>query len=155
MRTYHNEAKQAIVKRNILEWVSVGGKVIWEYKQRCERKISEEEEIKIPKCSRKSHVETLNEETKESSSEEKEIGIHNYRRRSQVYIMNKGVKVWTSSSKQQGAPTEITNTKEDICLEHIKIKVKRSALEWDDFMLQEQFKSLMYVDRSFRGDPKK
>ena len=32
-------------------------------------KISEEEEIKIPKFSRKIHVETVNEETKESSSE--------------------------------------------------------------------------------------
>ena len=37
----------------------------------------------------------------------------------------------------------------------MKINVKISALEWDDFMLQEQFKSLMYVDRSLRGDPKK
>ena len=33
---------------------------------------SEEEEIKIPKCSIKSHVETINEEMKESSSEEEE-----------------------------------------------------------------------------------
>ena len=36
----------------------------------------------------------------------------------------------------------------------MKIKVKRAALEWDDFVLQEQLKSLMYVDRSLRGDPK-
>ena len=34
----------------------------------------EEEEIEIPKCSIKSHVETINEEIKESSSEEEEIG---------------------------------------------------------------------------------
>ena len=33
--------------------------------------ISEEEEIKIPKCSRKSHVENVNEETKEGNSEGK------------------------------------------------------------------------------------
>ena len=33
-------------------------------------KIGEEEEIKIPKCNRKVHVETVNDETKESSSEE-------------------------------------------------------------------------------------
>ena len=38
-------------------------------------KISEEEEIEIPKCNIKNHVETVNEETKESSSEEEEIGI--------------------------------------------------------------------------------
>ena len=35
----------------------------------------------------------------------------------------------------------------------MKRKVKRAALEWDDFVLQEQLKSLMYVDRSLRGDP--
>ena len=35
----------------------------------------EEEEIKIPKCSRKSHVETENEEMKEISNEEEDIGI--------------------------------------------------------------------------------
>ena len=37
----------------------------------------------------------------------------------------------------------------------MKIKVKISALEWDDFVLQEQLKSLMYVDHSLHGDPKK
>ena len=30
----------------------------------------------------------------------------------------------------------------------MKRGVKRSAQEWDDFVLQEQLKSLMYVDRS-------
>ena len=33
--------------------------------------------------------------------------------------------------------------------------LKRSALEWDDFMLQDPLKSFMYVGRSLRGDPKK
>ena len=51
--------------------------------------ISEEEDIK---CSIKSHVETVNEEMKGSSSEEDEIGIHKCRRRSRVDIMNKEVK---------------------------------------------------------------
>ena len=37
----------------------------------------------------------------------------------------------------------------------MEIKAKRAALEWDEFMLQEQLKLLMYVDRSLRGDPKK
>ena len=37
----------------------------------------------------------------------------------------------------------------------MKRKVKISALEWDDFVLQEQLKSLMYADRSLRGDPRK
>ena len=37
----------------------------------------------------------------------------------------------------------------------MKRKVKREALEWDDFLLQEQLKSLMYVDRLLRGDPNK
>ena len=55
-------------------------------------KSSEEEEFKIPKCSRNVHVETVNEETKESSSEEEEIGILKCRRRSRVDIMNEEVK---------------------------------------------------------------
>ena len=38
-------------------------------------KISEEEDIKIPNCSRKGYVETITEETKDISSEEKEIWI--------------------------------------------------------------------------------
>ena len=46
------------------------------------------EEIKIRKCSRKIHVDILNEELKGSSSEEEEIGIHKCRRRSQVDIIN-------------------------------------------------------------------
>ena len=36
-----------------------------------------------------------------------------------------------------------------------KNKVKISALEWDDFVLQAQLKSFMYVDHSLRGDTKK
>ena len=32
---------------------------------------------------------------------------------------------------------------------------KNSPLEWDDFVLQEQFKYLMYIDRLLRSDPKK
>ena len=43
---------------------------------------SEQEEIKVPKCSRKSHVETVNEEMKEISSEQEDIGIRKCRRRS-------------------------------------------------------------------------
>ena len=37
----------------------------------------------------------------------------------------------------------------------MKIKVKIEVIEWDDFVLQEQLKYLMYIDRSVRGDPKK
>ena len=50
------------------------------------------------------------------SSEEENIGIRKCRRRSQVGIINKKVKVWTSSSKKQEVPPEITNTKEEISL---------------------------------------
>ena len=67
--------------------------------------------------------------------------------------MNEEVKGWTSLLRQQEYPPEITKTKEEIRLEHINIKVKRAALEWDDFMLQEQLKSLFYIDCSWRGDP--
>ena len=61
----------------------------------------------------------------------------------------------TYSSKQQESPPEITNTKEEISLEQMKRKAKRTVLEWDDFVLQEKLECLMYVDRSLRGDPKK
>ena len=118
-------------------------------------KHSEVEDIKILKCSRKIHVDIINEEMKGISSEEEEIGIPNCRRIIRVEIINEDVKGWKSSSKQQEAPPEPTNTKEEICLEHMKRKVKRSALEWDDFVLQENLKCLMYVDRSSRGYPKK
>ena len=46
-------------------------------------------------------------------------------------------------------------TKEEIRLEQMKIKVKRADLQWDYFVLQEQLKSLMYVERSLRGDKMK
>ena len=101
-------------------------------------KNSEEEEIKIPKCSRNIHVETVNEETKEISSEEEEIGIHKCRTRIRVDNMNEEVKEWTSSSKQQEPPPETTNTKEEIRLEQMKRKVDRSTLEWDVFLFHEQ-----------------
>ena len=116
---------------------------------------SEEEEIKISKCNRKSYVETINEETKERSSEEKEIGIRQCRIRSRVDNMNEELKRWKSSLKKQESPPEITKTKEEICLEQTKRKLKRSDLEWNYFVFQEQLKYLMYVDRSLRGDQMK
>ena len=65
------------------------------------RKSSEEEEIKIPKCNIKIHVETVNEETKESSSEEEDIWMCKYGRISRVDNNNEEVKWWTSSTKQK------------------------------------------------------
>ena len=84
--------------------------------------------IKIPKCSRKIHVETVSEEMKESSSEEEKIGILKCSKRGRVDIMNNEVKVWTYSSKQQEAPPEITKTKEKISLEQMKRRVKIESL---------------------------
>ena len=57
---------------------------------------SEEEEIKIRKCIRKSYVDIINEEMKGISSEEEEVVIHKCRIRSRVDIMNNKVKLWTS-----------------------------------------------------------
>ena len=73
---------------------------------------------------------------KRSSSEEEDIGMHKCRGRSWFDIINEEVKGWTSLSKQQEAPPEQPNTKEEISLEQMKIKVKRASLEWDDFVLQ-------------------
>ena len=92
---------------------------------------------------------------KGSSSEQEEIGIRKCGRISQFYIINEEGEGWTSLSKQQEAPPEPTKTKEEVSLEQMKIKVKISALEWGDFVLHEQLKSVMYVDRSLRGYPKK
>ena len=112
------------------------------------------EETKICKSSRK-NVDIINEEIKGSSSEEEDIGIRKCRIRSRVDIIKEEVKVWTSLYKQQEATIEPTNTKENICLEHMKRKVKIASLEWDDFVLQEKLKYLIYVDRSSRGYPNK
>ena len=65
---------------------------------------SEVEEIKILKCKRKNHVDTINEEMKGSISEEEETVIRKCRRRIRVDIINEEVKGWTSSLKQQGYP---------------------------------------------------
>ena len=92
---------------------------------------------------------------KGSSSEYEDIGIHKCSRINLFIIINKEVKVWTSSSKQQEDIPELTKTKEDIRLEQMKRKVRRVALEYDDFLLQEHLKSLMYVDLSSSGDPNK
>ena len=91
---------------------------------------------------------------KGSSSEEEDIRKSNCKKISPVGIINEDIKGWTSSSKQQETPPEPTNTKEEIRLEYIKIKVKREALEWDDFVLQKTFKPLMYIDHSSTGYPK-
>ena len=66
---------------------------------------------------------------KVSSSEEEDIGIRKCEKRSQTDIMIEEVKVWTPSSKKQEAPTEPTNTKNKVRLENMKVKVKRVALK--------------------------
>ena len=148
--------KQELVERKILEYVREGEKVTLRIQTKIQmEKTIEEEEIKSPTCGKKVNVETVNEETKEINSEEEEIGIRKCRRKSRIYKINEEVKGWTSSSKQQEYPPERTKTKEETRLERTKIKLKISALEWDDFMLQAQLKSFMYVDRLLRGDPRK
>ena len=84
---------------------------------------SEEEEIGIRKCSRRSRSYIINEVVKVRISEEQEIVISNRRKVSRVYIINEEVKGWTSSPKQQEAPPEPINTKEVIYLEDTKRKV--------------------------------
>ena len=64
-------------------------------------KSSEEKDINILRCNRKSHVDIINDEMKENSSEEEDIGIYKCRRRSRVDNMNEELKGWTISSKQQ------------------------------------------------------
>ena len=57
--------------------------------------------------------------------------------------------------KKQEYPPEITKTKEENCLEKTQIKLKQSALEWDDLDIQAELKSFMHVDCSLRGDLRK
>ena len=85
------------------------------------------EEIKILKCSRKSHVDIINEEMKVSSSEEEDIVIRNCRRITRFDIINEEIKGWTSPSKQQEAPPEPTKTKEGIRLKQMKRNVKEHS----------------------------
>ena len=75
-----------------------------------------------------------------NSSGEEEIGIRKCSRKRQIDKINEEVKGWISSSKQQEYPHERTNTKEETRLELTKRKLKISALEWDDFILQYQLK---------------
>ena len=77
----------------------------------------------------KNHVDIINEEMKGISSEEEDIGIRKFRRRSRVHIINEEVKGWTSSQEQKESPPEPKKNKEDICLEQMKIKIKRAAIE--------------------------
>ena len=77
---------------------------------------SKEEDIGYNQCRIISIVDIINEAVKGISSEQEYILIRKCRIRSQVDIINEEVKVWKSSSKQQEAPTEPTNTKEDIRL---------------------------------------
>ena len=85
--------------------------------QLSEARSSEEKDIVMRKCRRKSNVEIINEELKGSSSREGYIRIHKCRRISRVDNINEEVKGWTSSSKKHEASPEPTNTKDDICLE--------------------------------------
>ena len=52
-------------------------------------------------------------------------------------------------------PPETTKTKEENCLENSKRKLNRAALEWDDFYMQAELKSFMYLNRSLRAKKEK
>ena len=131
-----------------MECVSVGEKSsVKIINEEVKESSSVAEEIKIRKCRRKIHVGIINEEMKVISCEEEMTGINKCRERSRVDIINEEVKGWTSSSKQQEAPPESTKTKEGVRLEEMKKGRKISSrMGW--FFLQEELKSLMYVDRS-------
>ena len=51
--------------------------------------------------------------------------------------------------KKQETTPEPTKTKQEIHLEQMKRKVNIAALEWYDFVIQEQLKSLMYIDSEY------
>ena len=92
--------------------------------------------------------------SKDSSSEGEEIVILIRSKRSRVDIINEEVKGWKYSSKQPESLPEPTKTKEEFCLEEMKQKAEKSALEWDGVVLQEELKILMCIDRSLLGDPR-
>ena len=126
-----NSEEYDVVMRNCRRKINIDIK-----KEEMKGSSGEVEEIKIHECSRKIHVDIINEEMKGISSEEEYIVIRKCRRRIRVDIINEEVKGWTSSLKQQEAPPKPTKTKKEIHLKQMKIKVKRAALEWDDFVLQ-------------------
>ena len=107
------------------------------------------------KCRKRGQVDIIDKAVKGNRSEEEEIVIRKYRIQILVDIIDKEVKGYIYSLKQQETAPETTRTKKDIILENMKIKVERSALEWDYLMVQEHLESLVYVDSSLRGNPKK
>ena len=70
MRTHHYGLKQAVVNRKILEFIRVGEKVFLIIQTRnWKGKVVNRKKIKYLNVTEKSHVQTVNEEIKESSSE--------------------------------------------------------------------------------------
>ena len=100
------------------------------------------------KCRKRGQVDIIDKAVKGNRSEEEEIVIRKYRIQILVDIIDKEVKGYIYSLKQQETAPETTKTKKDIILENMKIKVERSALEWDYLMVQEHLESLIYVDSS-------
>ena len=74
-------------------------------------------------------LKNLNEKKKENISEEEEIGIRKCRRKSRIDKYNEEVRGWTSSSKNPECPPERTKKKDENRLENKRIKFKKAALE--------------------------
>ena len=100
IQTHHDGVTQVLVKRERLECVRVGEKLML----RIQKKMWNEKLVnrkRLKYLSVFSHVENVNEETKKSRSEDEDIGTHKCRRRSRVDNINEEVKGWESSSKKQ------------------------------------------------------
>ena len=91
--------KQSSVKRKMLECIKVGEKVILSI----QTKNQMEKVVKRRRLKYLSVVGKVkkNEKTKESISEEEEIGIRKCRRKSRIDKINEEVKGWTSSLKNK------------------------------------------------------
>eukprot|EP00978_Attheya_sp_CCMP212_P022812 scaffold68740_cov63-Attheya_sp.AAC.1 len=87
-----------------------------------------------------------------SDDDDDSLGQRPSRKRSRVQTLNEEVKGWGYT----GPKTHIPNVKSkaQAHTQTIKHNMARAAIEWDDFVLQEDWNSLMYVNCELRGDPK-
>jgi hypothetical protein len=85
------------------------------------------------------------------ASDDESLEPRQSKTRSRVQTLNEEVQGWGyTGPKIQKANAK---GKENARIQSIKRKMAMAAIEWDDFVLQEDWKSLIYVNRSLRGEP--
>eukprot|EP00978_Attheya_sp_CCMP212_P020747 scaffold59802_cov56-Attheya_sp.AAC.1 len=87
-----------------------------------------------------------------SDDDDDSLGQRPSRKRSRVQTLNEDVKGWGYTGPKTHKPN--AKSKAQAHTQTIKRNMARAAIKWDDFVLQEDWNSLMYVNHELRGDPK-